>query len=300
MAPAAADELRAKVRLERRLAREMRGLFGSMARQIERSLGPLGGRMVPDFASAWTPVVTQTLVVAYARTARTIAWKLSASMPADVRPGDLERRVIAIEMGRVFSRRAAGQAKLILETAQQRVARSIGRASEAIAAPGSGLTSADLPALAARDWLRRQAVQARAVAAVETQTAAETAKGIEAARLLGGSSPVFKAVVGEPFKLWRTQGDSKVRTGQFDHLDADGQRVPVSQPFEVSGERLRWPGDWSLGATGGNIYGCRCSAVYEADSVAELRRGFFSRLLADLERFVQTESDVVVSMPFML
>lgn len=277
----------------------MRGLFAPMARQIERSLGPLGGRMVPDFRSTWSDVTVRTLLVAYARTARALAWQLSAEMPEDVRPTDLERRVIAIEMGRVFSRRAAGQAALILETAQRRVARSVGRASEVIAAPDSGLTPADLPRLAARDWLRRQKVQARAVAAVETQTAAETAKGIEAARLLGGPSPVHKAVVGEPFKLWRTQGDSKVRTGQFDHLDADGQRVPVSQPFEVSGERLRWPGDWSLGASGENIYGCRCSAIYEADSVAELRRGFFARLLADLERFVQTESDVVVSMPFM-
>lgn len=277
----------------------MRGLFAPMARQIERSLGPLGGRMVPDFRSTWSDVTVRTLLVAYARTARALAWQLSAEMPEDVRPTDLERRVIAIEMGRVFSRRAAGQAALILETAQRRVARSVGRASEVIAAPDSGLTPADLPRLAARDWLRRQKVQARAVAAVETQTAAETAKGIEAARLLGGASPVHKAVVGEPFKLWRTQGDSKVRTGQFDHLDADGQRVPVSQPFEVSGERLRWPGDWSLGASGENIYGCRCSAIYEADSVAELRRGFFARLLADLERFVQTESDVVVSIPFM-
>lgn len=296
----AASDLREKIRLERRLSREMRGLFGAMGRQLETALGPVGQSMVPNLVAVWSPVLQRILMTHYARTTRALAWKLSAAMPVAVRPSDLERRVIAIEMGRVFSRRSVGQARLILETAQRRVIRSVGRASAAIAAPDSGLTAADLARVAARDWVRRQVVQARAVATVETQTAAETAKGVEAARLLGGSSPVFKAAIGEAKKLWVTQGDSKVRTGQFDHLEADGQRVPVSQPFEVSGQRLRWPGDWSLGATGENIYGCRCSAVYEAESVAELRSGFMERLLLDLQRFVQTESDVVVSMPFML
>lgn len=296
----AAGELRAKIRLERRLSREMRGLFGAIGRQLEQRLGPVGGSMVPDLVETWGPVLQRILLTHYARVAREFAWKLSDSLPASVRPGDLERRIIAIEMGRVFSRRATGQAKLILETAQRRILRSVGRASAAIAAPDSGLTVADLPRVAARDWVRRQVIQARAVATVETQTAAETAKGIEASRLLGGPTPVHKEAVSEANKLWVTQGDSKVRTGQFDHLDADGQRVPVSQPFEVSGEKLRWPGDWSLGASGGNIYGCRCSAVYEADSIAELRTGFIERLLVDLQRFVQTESDVVVSVPFLL
>lgn len=297
----AAAELRAKIRLERTLSKRMRSFFASMARSIQQSLGPVGGSMIPSF-EPWRQPLASLLFAHYGAVARTIAGGLSRAMPDDLKPADLERRVIAIEMGRVFFRRADAQAKTILDTAQRRLIRSVARATAAIAVPESGFTAADLPRLTARDWLRRQVVQARAVAAVETQMAAETAKGIEANRLLGESAPVEKAQ-GEAFKVWVTQGDSRVRTppkSQFDHLEADGQRVRVSEAFEVSGEFLRWPGDWSLGASGGNIYNCRCSAVYEADSVADLRRSFLEQILLDLERFPQTESDVVVSVPFML
>ena len=300
MATSAAGELRAKIRLERELSATMRRLFATMGRQLQRSLGPIGGSMIPSFVPTWSPVLSTMLLNHYAKTARKFGWNLCAALPEKLRPSEAERRVIAVEMGRVFSRRAEAQAKLILDTAQTRVIRSVGRVTATIATPNSGLTMADLPRLVARDWVRRQVIQSRAIGAFETQTAAETAKGIEANRLLGQSPPVAKAVVGEAFKLWVTQGDSRVRTGQFDHLEADGQRVPVSGSFEVSGERLRWPGDRSLGASMGNVANCRCSAVYETDSVAELRESFLGQILADLERFVQTESDVVVSMPFML
>ncbi len=43
------------------------------------------------------------------------------------------------------------------------------------------------------------------------------------------------------------------------HGDADGKSVPVDQPFEVGGEKLLFPGDKSLGASGWNIYNCRCA-----------------------------------------
>lgn len=298
MTPAA--ELRAKVRAERRLAARVRALFGAVGRSIERGLGPTGGSAVPSIVEPWEPVLAQLLLEHYGAVARAFGWKLSQTLPPSLRPSPREREVIAIEMGRVFRARSEAQATLILQTAERRVVRSIGRVASAIAEPGSGLTARDTARLVARDWTRRQVVQARAVGQVETQTAAETAKAIEAHRLLGARPPVEKALVGEAFKLWVTQGDSRVRTGSYDHLDADGQRVPVSQPFDVSGERLMWPGDWSLGASGGNIYGCRCSSVYEVDSVAELRDGFLEQILADLETFTQTESDVVVSRAFAL
>nr|WP_232331026.1 MULTISPECIES: phage minor head protein [unclassified Thermoactinomyces] len=42
------------------------------------------------------------------------------------------------------------------------------------------------------------------------------------------------------------------------HLEADGQRRPLDEPFEVNGEKLMFPGDTSLGATADNIVNCRC------------------------------------------
>ena len=40
---------------------------------------------------------------------------------------------------------------------------------------------------------------------------------------------------------------------------ADGQRVGVNEPFIVDGEKLMFPGDASMGASGKNFYNCRCT-----------------------------------------
>jgi hypothetical protein len=42
----------------------------------------------------------------------------------------------------------------------------------------------------------------------------------------------------------------------------NGQVVPISRPFRVSGELLQHPGDSSLGASAGNVVACRCVARY--------------------------------------
>lgn len=67
------------------------------------------------------------------------------------------------------------------------------------------------------------------------------------------------------YKQWLTSRDSRVRTptksSPFDHRSADGQVVPIDQPFLVSGERLHYPGDRSLGASAGNVINCRCTVV---------------------------------------
>ena len=44
------------------------------------------------------------------------------------------------------------------------------------------------------------------------------------------------------------------------HADADGQRVDNDKPFIVGSEKLMYPGDKSMGASGKNIYNCRCSS----------------------------------------
>ena len=43
------------------------------------------------------------------------------------------------------------------------------------------------------------------------------------------------------------------------HGMADGQRVGVDEAFTVGGEKLMFPGDRSHGASGWNIYNCRCA-----------------------------------------
>ncbi|HEX7040831.1 MAG TPA: hypothetical protein VF202_11980 [Trueperaceae bacterium] len=66
-------------------------------------------------------------------------------------------------------------------------------------------------------------------------------------------------------KRWLTSRDARVRRptpgSPYDHASADGQTVPVDQPFIVSGEPLMYPGDRSRGASAGNLINCRCSVI---------------------------------------
>lgn len=61
-------------------------------------------------------------------------------------------------------------------------------------------------------------------------------------------------------KRWVATHDGRVRD---EHLEADGQIVENNKPFVVGGEELMFPGDKSLGASGWNLYNCRCTRVSE-------------------------------------
>lgn len=59
-------------------------------------------------------------------------------------------------------------------------------------------------------------------------------------------------------KEWVATPDDRTRP---EHIEADGQRVPLDEPFNVGGELMMFPGDISLGASGWNTINCRCSMV---------------------------------------
>ena len=63
-------------------------------------------------------------------------------------------------------------------------------------------------------------------------------------------------------KEWIATGGSRTRKW---HREADGQIVDNDEPFLVENykgkiEKLMYPGDKSLGASGSNLYNCRCSS----------------------------------------
>ncbi len=61
-------------------------------------------------------------------------------------------------------------------------------------------------------------------------------------------------------KRWIATHDSRTRHA---HMEADGQIADNDKPFVVGGEELMFPGDGSLGASGWNLYNCRCSRATE-------------------------------------
>jgi F like protein len=81
--------------------------------------------------------------------------------------------------------------------------------------------------------------------------------------LANGSSVMAARMVGIAYKQWVTANDDRVRE---QHVEADGQMVPVDQPFQVCGEDLMFPGDPA--ASDECAINCRCTVVY-ADAPAE-------------------------------
>lgn len=109
------------------------------------------------------------------------------------------------------------------------------------------------------DWAKAATAKLKAklglTANVNTNGVAEEARFIYA----DGKSDGFV------MHTWHNCQDARVRQpprSRFDHVSPEGQTSPIREPFIVSGELLRFPGDMSLGASIGNIANCRCWATY--------------------------------------
>ena len=75
----------------------------------------------------------------------------------------------------------------------------------------------------------------------------------------GGRTASYKQAADRGIELTREWIATKDARTRHSHGAADGQRVGVDEPFTVGGEKLMFPGDGSLGATGKNLYNCRCT-----------------------------------------
>ena len=81
----------------------------------------------------------------------------------------------------------------------------------------------------------------------------------------GASLRLAKKAKAAEFKQWLTAGDDRVRDM---HVDANGQVVPIGQPFSVGGESLQHPGDPA--GSPENVFNCRCTIVYTNQPAALL------------------------------
>ena len=104
-----------------------------------------------------------------------------------------------------------------------------------------------------------------AAALCKSITDMSAASAIRAARTAvtaaenGGRTASYKQAADRGIELTREWIATKDARTRHSHGAADGQRVGVDEPFTVGGEKLMFPGDASLGATGKNLYNCRCT-----------------------------------------
>lgn len=104
---------------------------------------------------------------------------------------------------------------------------------------------------------------------MSVDSAIRTARTAVTAAENGGRADTFKRAADMGIKTqqrWLATLDSRTRPA---HRHADGQVRAVGEPFEVGGEKMMFPGDQSLGASGWNIYNCRCGIISEIDKQFE-------------------------------
>ncbi|KKN52121.1 hypothetical protein LCGC14_0615950 [marine sediment metagenome] len=173
-----------------------------------------------------------------------------------------------------YGERVDDQSQRILRTTQKNIEQAIGRAQRDHPTASRG----QVAGVAGANLERMLAGRSHGISIYETQWSAEFAKLVEAAVLLGDETDLELKAAGEKkIKIWDSLGDSRVRVGAFNHLRADGQARLPDKPFDVSGEKLLFPGDLSLGASQGNIQRCRCSAYYDRVAIAKIRKGRVKR-----------------------
>lgn len=124
----------------------------------------------------------------------------------------------------------------------------------------AALEATDNDTLRAHSVLRQRAMaRSQSIAVTENQKACEGAKqSVSIAVSTAAPAAILPGISAR--KTWMTQMDMKVREP---HQAALFQERPIDKPFDVGGEQLMFPGDWTMGASLWNVIMCRCTAIHD-------------------------------------
>lgn len=257
----ARSDIRDKMIFERELFNTLRKFDTKTVKDFIRTFG-MDSRILQVDKSEMNEVLSKH----YEKVGADFSDRINKQLPQDIKANDDEIAETAAALALIFSQATQEAAELITNTTQRDITESIDTATQTSEPDTSRV---EIAVLAGAVLSRRLNGRRPTIAETETQSPAETAKGIEA-RVLSGA-PIDDTGVPSPVrKVWTTEGDEVVRPA---HVIADSQERPLNEPFDVGGERLRWPKDTLLGATAGNVINCRCSSNTVTDDLIAVRRG---------------------------
>lgn len=99
----------------------------------------------------------------------------------------------------------------------------------------------------------------RRITDMEIESAIRAARTAVTAAENGGRQATYEKAAEMGIDMEREWIATKDHRTRKWHGKADGQRVGMEEAFTVGGEKLMFPGDTSHGASGWNIYNCRCA-----------------------------------------
>lgn len=265
----AARQLAKKMRLEANLQPKLTSFFRDINRTVKaviKSTGQIAS--LKEFKQD----LVELLSIHYDRTSKAFQGDVAPSLTKDlnthyqIKQNEAERlieesdEIIDEALLSIIALRAATQTDFILDTVEKELQTASEKATIDAAMDGATLTRNQRANIVADDFSGRIPGKVENIATYETNAMAEETKLVEAQTIVDSSVIVSGIVASIAMrKTWNAILDSKTRDS---HVLADLQNKSVIEPFIVQGQRLRVPGDTSLGATLDNVIGCRCSASY--------------------------------------
>jgi len=274
---AANADLAAKIRLEPPMVRELRSMFAQISRDLEAFFALTG--QVQD-AQLYAPELTGILTRQYRR----VDQEFSGNIIDFLREADEDDptviilTVFAADNGMTFDELLTNMENDVTLREQNFIATNVRQDTVNITATtqkdldasiifgvlflaDQGImnpTRAQVAKQSRKEFGRISRSRPNTIAATVTQKAAEGIKQIENDVFFENRNRVFGVPPLKKEEFWITRGDDVVREA---HRNADNQIKNENGVFIVGGEQLKHPGDTSLGASAGNVIGCRCSAV---------------------------------------
>ena len=306
----AREDLRAKIKLEKDFIRKLTRLNNQIIKKTVRDFGRNG---VVLNAREFEPEVAELLANQNKRAAKVFDDQIRKELPKDLESTEEENALIAAALLVFFAARTLEQSQIITRTNQRDISRSIvsaDRQLQELADIGEIPSNREVAKTAGVLLRRKLKSRTGTIAITETQVAAETSKATETAILTRNPKSLPRPVLAIPRpqvvvpqlplglpppkvrKEWVTSGRETVRRppeSKFNHVAADGQKVDINEPFIVSGQLLKIPGDTSLGASLGNVINCMCGSVRNKNDVLNARKAIF-----DAETRIETETEVPV------
>lgn len=246
-----ADQLKYKLKLERTFAREIRVLFAVEAKQFRQNLkeDPLTFLMALNTLSKWEILLDKH----YQR-----AQKLFKHVNFDELPDnwDEEEYLLLLALWRKIT--VSKRARLLAAT-DEKVKNTAIKKTRGLFVGRPQPSKEEFSLIATSNMRRLNKGRVGNIATTETQTAVESGKFIEAETFQKRQPQPDPEKIKKVIKRWQTRRDNKVRNW---HVKAEGQTRDIDIPFIVMSEKLKYPGDTSLGASMQNVANCRCLASY--------------------------------------
>ena len=182
---------------------------------------------------------------------------------------------VPVVVDKHFKVKAANIAGKITKTTQKESKRVLREVKKTFK-PGAkvGVVPVDLASTSGKMFRTTLNGRASGIVRMNTNGPAEAVK-LTQVQILRGEEPSLGGGGGtksKGTKRWSNMADSLVRGpstfSDFNHQAAN-QTVKIDQPFIVSGEQLRFPGDESMGASLGNVINCRCAVSYNIKKIAQ-------------------------------